>query len=136
MFGMFMTIIIIGYAGYYGYNIIHDLYFDKTGEIVSTASIDEKEVDIKEELGNFTLYEADEDHSKKEDTKVSSNITIEETNALQNNSLDTTDSNNSLPVMSGGIEVEELQEMLTSLEDDEVGSDYYIVARTLQKGER
>ena len=131
-----MTIIIIGYVGYYGYNIIHDLYFDKIGEIVSTASIDEKEVDIKEELGNFTLYEADEDHSKKEDTKVSSNITIEETNALQNNSLDTTDSNNSLPVMSGGIKVEELQEMLTSLENDEEGSDYYIVARTLQKGER
>lgn len=136
MFGMFMTIIIIGYVGYYGYNIIHDLYFDKIGEIVSTASIDEKEVDIKEELGNFTLYEADEDHSKKEDTKVSSNITIEETNALQNNSFDTTDSSNSLPVMSGGIKVEELQEMLTSLENDEEGSDYYIVARTLQKGER
>jgi hypothetical protein len=136
MFGMFMTIIIIGYVGYYGYNIIHDLYFDKTGEIVSTASIDEKEVDIKEELGNFTLYEADEDQSKKEDTKVSSNITIDETNAPQNNSLDTTDSNDSLPVMSGGIKVEELQEMLTSLENDEVGSDYYIVARTLQKGER
>ena len=136
MFGMFMTIIIIGYVGYYGYNIIHDLYFDKTGEIVSTASIDEKEVDIKEELGNFTLYEADEDQSKKEDTKVSSNITIDETNAPQNNSLDTTDSNDSLPVISGGIKVEELQEMLTSLENDEVGSDYYIVARTLQKGER
>ena len=136
MFGMFMTIIIIGYVGYYGYNIIHDFYFDKTGEIVSTASIDEKEVDIKEELGNFTLYEADEDQSKKEDTKVSSNITIDETNAPQNNSLDTTDSNNSLPVMSGGIKVEELQEMLTSLENDEKGSDYYIVARTLQKGER
>ena len=136
MFGMFMTIIIIGYVGYYGYNIIHDLYFDKIGEIVSTASIDEKEVDIKEELGNFTLYEADEDQSKKEDTKVSSNITIEETNTPQNNSLDTTDSNDSLPVMSGGIKVEELQEMLTSLENDEVGSDYYIVARTLQKGER
>ena len=136
MFGMFMTIIIIGYVGYYGYNIIHDFYFDKTGEIVSTASIDEKEVDIKEELGNFTLYEADENHSKKEDTKVSSNITIDETNAPQNNSLDTTDSNNSLPVMSGGIKVEELQEMLTSLENDEEGSDYYIVARTLQKGER
>lgn len=136
MFGMFMTIIIIGYVGYYGYNIIHDLYFDKTGEIVSTASIDEKEVDIKEELGNFTLYEADEDQSKKEDTKVSSNIAIDETNAPQNNSLDTTDSNDSLPVMSGGIKVEELQEMLTSLENDEVDSDYYIVARTLQKGER
>lgn len=136
MFGMFMTIIIIGYVGYYGYNIIHDLYFDKTGEIVSTASIDEKEVDIKEELGNFNLYEADEDQSKKEDTKVSSNITLDETYAPQNNSLDTTDSNDSLPVMSGGIKVEELQEMLTSLENDEVGSDYYIVARTLQKGER
>ena len=136
MFGMFMTIIIIGYVGYYGYNIIHDLYFDKTGEIVSTASIDVKEFDIIVELGNVTLYEADEDQSKKEDTKVSSNITIEETNTPQNNSLDTTDSNDSLPVMSGGIKVEELQEMLTSLENDEVGSDYYIVARTLQKGER
>ncbi len=33
MFGTFMTIIIIGYVGYYGYNIIHDLYFDKTGEV-------------------------------------------------------------------------------------------------------
>ena len=136
MFGMFMTIIIIGYAGYYGYNIIHDLYFYKTGEIISTASIDEKEVDIKDELGNFTLYEADEGRSKKEETKASSDIARGETNALQNNSLDTTDSNNSLPVMSGGIKVEELQEMLTSLEDDEVGSDYYIVTRTLQKGER
>ena len=136
MFGMFMTIIIIGYVGYYGYNIIHDLYFDKTGEIVSTASIDEKEVDIKEELGNFTLYEADEDQSKKEDTKVRSNITIDETNDPQLNCLDTTDGHDSLPVMSGGIKVEELQEMLTSLENDEVGSDYYIVARTLQKGER
>ncbi len=38
--------------------------------------------------------------------------------------------------MSGGIKVEELQEMLTSLENDEVGSDYYIVARTLQIDER
>lgn len=136
MFGMFMTIIIIGYVGYYGYNIIHDLYFDKTGEIVSTASIDEKEVDIKDELGNFTLYDADEAGSTKEETKASSDIAKGETKVLQSNSHDTTDSNDSVPVLSGGIKVEELQEMLTSLEDDEVGSDYYIVARTLQKGER
>ena len=74
MFGMFMTIIIIGYAGYYGYNIIHDIYFDKTGEIVSTASIDEREVDIKDELGNFTLYDADEAGSTKEETQTSSDI--------------------------------------------------------------
>ena len=61
MFGTFMTIIIIGYVGYYGYNIIHDLYFDKTGEVVATASVEEQEVDIKDELGSFTQFDADED---------------------------------------------------------------------------
>ena len=61
MFRTFMTIIIIGYVGYYGYNIIHDLYFDKTGEVVATASVEEQEVDIKDELGSFTQFDADED---------------------------------------------------------------------------
>ena len=61
MFGTFMTIILIGYIGYYGYNIIHDLYFDKSGEVVAVASVDEQEVDIKDELGSFTQYDADED---------------------------------------------------------------------------
>ena len=60
MFGTFMTIIIIGYIGYYGYNIVYDLYFDKSGEVVTTAAVDEQEVDIKDELGGFTQFNADE----------------------------------------------------------------------------
>ena len=61
MFGTFMTVIIIGYIGYYGYNIIHDLYFDKSGEIVVADHVEEQEVDIKDELGSFTclLYTSD-----------------------------------------------------------------------------
>ena len=66
MFGTFMTIIIIGYVGYYGYNIIHDLYFDKTGEVVATATVEEHEVDIKDELGSFTQFDADEDRKVEE----------------------------------------------------------------------
>lgn len=54
-----MTVIIIGYIGYYAYNIIHDLYFDKSGEVVATATVEETEVDIKDELGDFTQYDAD-----------------------------------------------------------------------------
>ena len=54
MFGTSMTIIIIGYIGYYGYNIVYDLYFDKSGEVVTTAAVDEQEVDIKDELGDLT----------------------------------------------------------------------------------
>lgn len=61
MFGTFMTVIIIGYIGYYGYNIVHDLYFDKSGEVVAVAHVEEQEVDIKDELGSFTQYDADED---------------------------------------------------------------------------
>ncbi len=60
MFGTFMTVIIIGYIGYYGYNIIHDLYFDKSGEIVVAAHVEEQEVDIKDELESFTRIEADQ----------------------------------------------------------------------------
>ena len=63
MFGTSMTIIIIGYIGYYGYNIVYDLYFDKSGEVVTTAAVDEQEVDIKDELGDFTQFNADEDLS-------------------------------------------------------------------------
>ena len=61
MFGTFMTIIIIGYIGYYGYNIVYDLYFDKSGEVVSVAAVDEQEVDIKDELGDFTQFNADDE---------------------------------------------------------------------------
>ena len=61
MFGTSMTIIIIGYIGYYGYNIVYDLYFNKSGEVVTTAAVDEQEVDIKDELGDFTQFNADED---------------------------------------------------------------------------
>lgn len=60
-FGIIMTIILIGYGGYYGYNIIKDLYFDKSGEVVEQEAVDEKEVDITDELKDFTKFDANED---------------------------------------------------------------------------
>lgn len=77
MFGTFMTVIIIGYIGYYGYNIIHDLYFDKSGEIVVAAHVEEQEVDIKDELESFTQYDADEDRKIAEQKKKKAKATEE-----------------------------------------------------------
>lgn len=60
-FGIIMTIILVGYAAYYGYNIVKDLYFDKSGEVVEQEAVDEKEVDITDELRDFTKFDANED---------------------------------------------------------------------------
>lgn len=40
-------------------------YFDKTGEVVATATVEEHEVDIKDELGSFTQFD-DEDRKSEE----------------------------------------------------------------------
>lgn len=60
-FGVIMTIILVGYAVYYGYNIVKDLYFDKSGEVVEQETVEEKEVDITDELKDFTKFDANED---------------------------------------------------------------------------
>lgn len=60
-FGVIMTVILVGYAVYYGYNIVKDLYFDKSGDVVEQEAVEEKEVDITDELRDFTKFDANED---------------------------------------------------------------------------
>ena len=132
MFGTSMTIIIIGYIGYYGYNIVYDLYFDKSGEVVTTAAVDEQEVDIKDELGDFTQFNADEDRGEEDKSVLTSpsNIiqgkTVEQATENTNN-----DEGETTFAMSGGIKAETLSTLITSLENKEEGSDFDIVAQAM-----
>ena len=132
MFGTFMTIIIIGYIAYYGYNIVYDLYFDKSGEVVTTAAVDEQEVDIKDELGDFTQFNADEDRGEEDKSVLTSpsNIiqgkTVEQATENTNN-----DEGETTFAMSGGIKAETLSTLITSLENKEEGSDFDIVAKAM-----
>lgn len=131
MFGTFMTIIIIGYIGYYGYNTIHDLYFDKSGEVVAVASVDEQEVDIKDELGSFTQYDADEDRKIAEQKKKETKNTEDETAQLAGGSAFSqkeTLSDLDIPAtMTGGIEADQIQGLINSLEKTDESSDFFIV---------
>ena len=132
MFGTFMTIIIIGYIGYYGYNIVYDLYFDKSGEVVTTAAVDEQEVDIKDELGDFTQFNADEDRGEEDKSVLTSpsNIiqgkTVEQATENTNN-----DEGETTFAMSGGIKAETLSTLITSLENKEEGSNFDIVVKAM-----
>ena len=132
MFGTSMTIIIIGYIGYYGYNIVYDLYFDKSGEVVTTAAVDEQEVDIKDELGDFTQFNADEDRGEEDKSLLTSpsNViqgkTVEQATENTNN-----DEGETTFAMSGGIKAETLSTLITSLENKEEGSDFDIVAKAM-----
>ena len=132
MFGTFMTIIIIGYIGYYGYNIVYDLYFDKSGEVVTTAAVDEQEVDIKDELGDFTQFNADEDRGEEDKSVLTSpsNIiqgkTVEQATENTNN-----DEGETTFAMSGGIKADTLSTLITSLENKEEGSNFDIVVKAM-----
>ena len=132
MFGTSMTIIIIGYIGYYGYNIVYDLYFDKSGEVVTTAAVDEQEVDIKDELGDFTQFNADEDRGEEDKSVLTSpsNIiqgkTVEQATENTNN-----DEGETTFAMSGGIKAETLSTLITSLENKEEGSNFDIVVKAM-----
>ena len=132
MFGTSMTIIIIGYIGYYGYNIVYDLYFDKSGEVVTTAAVDEQEVDIKDELGDFTQFNADEDRSEEDKSVLTSpsNViqgkTVEQATENSNN-----DEGGTTFAMSGGIKADTLSTLITSLENKEEGSNFGIVVKAM-----
>ena len=116
MFGTSMTIIIIGYIGYYGYNIVYDLYFDKSGEVVSTAAVDEQEVDIKDELGDFTQFNADEDGGEEDKS-----VLISPSNVIQGEPVEqatensNNDENETTFAMSGGIKAENLFALINPL---------------------
>ena len=130
MFGTFMTVIIIGYIGYYGYNIIHDLYFDKSGEIVVAAHVEEQEVDIKDELESFTQYDADEDRKiaeqKKKKAKATEGKSTEENGSAfsQKSAIPNPDEP---ATMTGGIEADQLPNLVDSLENTEEGSDFFVI---------
>ena len=132
MFGTFMTIIIIGYIGYYGYNIVYDLYFDKSGEVVSTAAVDEQEVDIKDELGDFTQFNADEDGGEEDKS-----VLISPSNVIQGEPVEqatensNNDENETTFAMSGGIKADTLSTLITSLENKEEGSNFDIVVKAM-----
>ena len=132
MFGTSMTIIIIGYIGYYGYNIVYDFYFDKSGEVVTTAAVDEQEVDIKDELGDFTQFNADEDRSEEDKSVLTSpsNViqgkTVEQATENSNN-----DEGGTTFAMSGGIKADTLSTLITSLEHKEEGSNFDIVVKAM-----
>lgn len=132
MFGTFMTIIIIGYIGYYGYNIVYDLYFDKSGEVVTTAAVDEQEVDIKDELGDFTQFNADEDRSEDDNSVMGSPSNIIQgepvEQAVENSN---NDEGGTTFAMSGGIKADNLSTLITSLENKEEGSEFDIVAKAM-----
>lgn len=132
MFGTSMTIIIIGYIGYYGYNIVYDLYFDKSGEVVTTAAVDEQEVDIKDELGDFTQFNADEDRGEEDKSVLTSpsyviqGKTVEQATENTNN-----DEGETTFAMSGGIKADTLSTLITSLENKEEGSNFDIVVKAM-----
>ena len=132
MFGTSMTIIIIGYIGYYGYNIVYDLYFDKSGEVVTTAAVDEQEVDIKDELGDFTQFNADEDRGEEDKSVLTSPSNIIQGKTVGQATENTNnDEGETTFAMSGGIKAETLSTLITSLENKEEGSDFDIVAKAM-----
>ena len=132
MFGTSMTIIIIGYIGYYGYNIVYDLYFDKSGEVVTTAAVDEQEVDIKDELGDFTQFNADEDRGEEDKSVLTSPSNIIQSKTVEQATENTNnDEGETTFAMSGGIKAETLSTLITSLENKEEGSDFDIVAKAM-----
>ena len=132
MFGTFMTIIIIGYIGYYGYNIVYDLYLDKSGEVVTTAAVDEQEVDIKDELGDFTQFNADEDRSEEDKSVLTSpSNVIQGKNVEQATENSNNDEGGSTFAISGGIKADTLSTLITSLENKEEGSNFDIVVKAM-----
>lgn len=137
MFGTFMTVIIIGYIGYYGYNIIHDLYFDKSGEVVATATVEETEVDIKDELGDFTQYDADEDRKiaerKATEQQAGNGSSTTHQGTSQGVSQGTPQDNESEVTMTGGIEADQVSSLISALENKGEGSDFDIVAKAVTR---
>ena len=132
MFGTFMTIIIIGYIGYYGYNIVYDLYFDKSGEVVSIAAVDEQEVDMKDELGDFTQFNADDEGDEEEKSVLTSHSNIIQGEPVEQAAEHfNNDETGTTFAMSGGIKADKLSTLITSLENKEEGSSFDIVVKAM-----
>lgn len=103
MFGTTMTFIIIGFAGWYAYCIIHDLFFDKSGEVVEGVRIEEKEVDIQDTLKDFSKFNAADEIKSQAKNDIGNSNTPSQDYQIE---------------MSGGIEVDELDRMVKECTDD------------------
>lgn len=137
MFGTFMTVIAIGYFGWYGYNIIHDLYFDKSGEVVATETVEETEVDIKDELCDFTQYDADEDRKiaerKIKEKQDGNGASSTHQGVPQGVSQNTFQDKEGEVSMTGGIEAGQISSLISALENKGEGSDFDIVAKAVSR---
>lgn len=99
-----MTVILIGFVLYYAFWIIHDLFFDKSGEVVEGVRVEEQEVDIQDTLKDFHKFNAADD--------VKSNAHATGMNSPAKDSSDTYEIK-----MSGGIEIEELEKEINACEE-------------------
>lgn len=136
MFGTLMIIILVLYAGWYGYNFVKDLYFDKSG-VVAEDAVEEREVDIGDELKDFTRYDANEEdklaNARKQAEAEAAKKAAEEALLRQSENkggektpISDTDGNGggtsgnteelNVAIMNGGIEVDSLSESLSEWE--------------------
>lgn len=85
-FGTILTVVLIGYALYYGGMVIHDLFFDKGG-VVEAIAMEEEEIDISDEARNFSPIEMskeqrpqrqDADMEEDDTTSMSGGIAIDD----------------------------------------------------------
>lgn len=85
-FGTVLTVVLIGYALYYGGLVIHDLFFDKSG-VVEAIAMEEEEIDISDEAQNFSPIEIsreqqprrqDADMEEDDTTSMSGGIAIDD----------------------------------------------------------
>ena len=139
MFGTLMTIIGFIYIGWYGYNITKDLYFDKSA-VVTEDAVEATEVDIGDELKDFTQYDANEDdklaYARKQAKAEAAKKAAEQALKRQFGNVDedgessstTGDNaggahNNSeeldVATMNGGIEADDLSDALSTWESED-----------------
>jgi len=139
MFGTFMIIIGVAYLGYYGYNITKDIYFDKSA-VVAEDAVEETEVDIGDELKDFTQYDANEDdklayarkQAEAEAAKIAAAQALRQQSEAKEDGSDlpSDDGDNAggafanaeeldVAMMNGGIEADDLSEALSPWESED-----------------
>lgn len=139
MFGTFMIIIGIGYIGWYGSNITKDLYFDKSG-VVAEDAVEEKEVDIGDELKDFTQYDANEEDklayarklAEAEAAKQAAEQALRQQSGNEEDGTDTSSDTSGnaggafdnsegmdVAIMNGGIEADDLGDALSPWESED-----------------
>ena len=93
-------------------------------------------MDIKDELGSFTQFDADEDRKVEEQKRKAKEeqdkADKEGGSAFSQKSSLTQEEHTA--TMTGGVEADDVQGLVDSLERKDPGSDFYIVAKALSPG--